>query len=89
MQRQVKRRASLGSGRCQKNAVANPPPHGGHSWMFLRLTTDEGIVGFREAYTQGLQPSPAATVQLIQDGGKGLLLGLTRSASNDCGGNSS
>jgi len=69
-------------------AVANPPPHGGRSWIFMRLTTDEGIVGFGEAYTHGLQPSPRTTVQLIQDVGKGLLSALTRSTSNDCGGNS-
>jgi len=24
-------------------AVANPPPHGGRSWIFVRLTTGEGI----------------------------------------------
>ena len=31
--------------------VANPPPyHGGPYWIFLKLTTDDKIEGFGEAY---------------------------------------
>ena len=32
--------------------VGNPPPHfGGNYFVFLKLTTDNGIVGYGEVYT--------------------------------------
>ena len=37
--------------------VGNPPPHfGGRYWIFLKLTTDSGIVGFGEAYSVPFHP---------------------------------
>jgi len=57
-------------------AVGNPPPyHGGRNWVFLKLVTGDGIVGFGEAYSHGLQLSPQATEQLIHDVGKGFVIG--------------
>jgi 2-dehydro-3-deoxyphosphogalactonate aldolase len=56
--------------------VGNPPPyHGGRNWVFLKLVTGDGIVGFGEAYSHGLQLSPQATEQLIHDVGKGFVTG--------------
>ncbi len=47
-------------------AVANPPPHhGGPFWVFLKLTTDNGISGYGEAY--GVPFSPDKTRSLIED----------------------
>jgi len=55
-------------------AVANPPPyHGGRNWVFLRLTTDVGIVGLGEAY--GVPFNPRSIEQLIQDVGGSLVVG--------------
>jgi len=37
--------------------VGNPPPHfGGRYWIFLKLTTDSGIVGYGEAYSIPFHP---------------------------------
>jgi 2-dehydro-3-deoxyphosphogalactonate aldolase len=56
--------------------VGNPPPyHGGRNWVFLKLVTGDGIVGFGEAYSHGLQLSPQATEKLIHDVGKGFVIG--------------
>jgi len=47
-------------------AVANPPPHhGGPYWVFVKLTTDDGIEGFGEAY--GVPFSPSRVTELIED----------------------
>jgi galactonate dehydratase len=47
-------------------AVANPPPHhGGPYWIFLKLTTDDGISGYGEVY--GVPFSPRRTRELIED----------------------
>lgn len=47
-------------------AVANPPPHhGGPYWVFVKLTTDNGIEGFGEAY--GVPFSPGRVTGLIED----------------------
>ncbi len=47
-------------------AVANPPPHfGGPFWVFLKLTTDDGISGYGETY--GVPFSPTQTCRLIED----------------------
>jgi 2-dehydro-3-deoxyphosphogalactonate aldolase len=41
--------------------VENPPPHfGGRYWVFLKLTTDNGIVGFGEAYSVPFHPQTVA-----------------------------
>ncbi len=46
--------------------VGNPPPHfGGQYFIFVRLTTDDGIEGFGEVYTATF--SPAVVEAMIQD----------------------
>ena len=47
-------------------AVENPPPHfGGPFWIFVKLTTDNGISGYGEAY--GVPFSPSRVRSLIED----------------------
>ena len=47
-------------------AVANPPPHyGGTFWVFLKLTTNDGISGYGEAY--GVPFAPNKVCMLIED----------------------
>ena len=47
-------------------AVANPPPHkGGPYWVFLKLTTDNGIAGYGEVY--GVPFNPLRVTGLIED----------------------
>jgi 2-dehydro-3-deoxyphosphogalactonate aldolase len=47
-------------------AVENPPPHyGGLYWVFLKLTTDNGIEGFGEAYSVPFHPH--IVVRMIED----------------------
>jgi len=47
-------------------AVATPPPHrGGTSWVFLKLTTDDGLSGYGEAY--GVPFSPQKVCLMIED----------------------
>ena len=47
-------------------AVANPPPHrGGPYWVFLRLTTDNGIHGYGEVY--GVPFGPRTVRRMIED----------------------
>jgi 2-dehydro-3-deoxyphosphogalactonate aldolase len=54
--------------------VGNPPPyHGGHNWVFLKLITDSGVVGFGEAYAIPFHPLKAAG--LIEDVGERLVVG--------------
>jgi len=46
--------------------VGNPPPHfGGRYWIFLKLTTDSGIVGYGEVYSVPFHPHVVA--QMIED----------------------
>ena len=46
--------------------VANPPPSfGGKYWIFLKLTTDTGIVGYGEAY--GIPFHPDIASKMIED----------------------
>lgn len=46
--------------------VGNPPPHfGGLYWVFLKLTTNNGIEGFGEAYSVPFHPRVVA--QMIED----------------------
>ncbi len=41
--------------------VENPPPHfGGPYWVFLKLTTDAGVVGWGEAYSVPFHPDVVA-----------------------------
>jgi 2-dehydro-3-deoxyphosphogalactonate aldolase len=55
-------------------AVAVPPPHkGGYHWVFLKLTTDEGISGFGEAHWVPFRPP--AVVHLMQDMGERFVIG--------------
>lgn len=38
--------------------VGNPPPHfGGRYWIFLKLTTDDGVVGYGEVYSVPFHPT--------------------------------
>ena len=47
-------------------AIANPPPHyGGTYWIILKLTTDDGIYGYGEAY--GVPFAPGRVCGLIED----------------------
>jgi|TARA_B110000495_G_scaffold115010_1_gene99601 galactonate dehydratase len=47
-------------------AVANPPPHnGGPFWVFVKLTTDNGVFGYGEAY--GIPFAPDKARSLIED----------------------
>ncbi len=47
-------------------AVSNPPPHrGGTYWVFVKLTTDNGIYGYGEAY--GVPFAPGKVRLLIED----------------------
>jgi galactonate dehydratase len=49
--------------------VGVPPPHrGGRNWVFLKLTTDNGITGIGEAYAVPFNPH--VVVQLIQTTGE-------------------
>ena len=55
-------------------AVANPPPHfGGPFWVFVKLTTDNGIVGYGEAY--GVPFAPRKVCGLIEDVAERYLIG--------------
>ena len=54
--------------------VANPPPHhGGAYFVFLKLTTDDGIEGFGEVY--GVPFHPDKVAQLIEDVGERYVIG--------------
>jgi len=47
-------------------AVETPPPHkGGAYWIFVKLTTDNGIVGYGEVY--GVPFAPRVVRQMIED----------------------
>jgi len=49
--------------------VGNPPPYyGGLNWVFLKLTADDGVEGFGEAYSVPFHPH--TTVKLIEDVGE-------------------
>jgi len=55
-------------------AVANPPPHkGGTYWIFLKLTTDNGISGCGEVY--GVPFAPSVVRQMIEDVVERLVVG--------------
>ena len=57
-------------------AVETPPPHrGGKHWFFVKLTTDDGIVGYGEAYLMGVPLSPSAIVKMIEDIGENYVAG--------------
>jgi galactonate dehydratase len=46
--------------------VATPPPHlGGRVWIFVKLTTDNGLVGYGEVYQIPFHPLTVAT--MIED----------------------
>jgi galactonate dehydratase len=53
--------------------VGTPPPHhGGYNWVFLKITTNDGISGFGEAY--GIPFDARAAVRLIEDMGERLVI---------------
>ena len=46
--------------------VGNPPPHfGGLYWVFVKLTTDSGVVGYGEVYSVPFHPDVVA--RMIED----------------------
>jgi len=50
----------------QTFVVANPPPHyGGLYWIFVKLTTDGGVVGYGEVYSVPFHPR--VVEQMIHD----------------------
>jgi galactonate dehydratase len=54
--------------------VATPPPHrGGRVWIFVKLTTDNGLVGYGEAYQVPFHPLTVA--RMIEDFGETYLVG--------------
>ena len=54
--------------------VGNPPPyHGGVNWVFLKLVTDGGTVGYGEAYAVPFEPHTVA--HLIESVGERLIIG--------------
>ncbi len=54
--------------------VGNPEPHrGGFNWVFLKLTTDEGIVGYGEASSMRLKERTA--VEMIEELGEAYVIG--------------
>jgi 2-dehydro-3-deoxyphosphogalactonate aldolase len=49
-------------------AIRNPPPaRGGSGWVFLKLLTDKGIVGYGEVDMLGISFRPPAVQVLIKD----------------------
>ena len=47
-------------------SVATPPPHkGGHYWIFVKLTTDNGISGYGEIY--GVPFGPQVVCQMTEN----------------------
>ena len=56
--------------------VGNPPPHfGGQYFTFVKLTTDDGIVGYGEAYAGTLAPDVIAAA--LVDVGERHLVGMS------------
>jgi 2-dehydro-3-deoxyphosphogalactonate aldolase len=54
--------------------VGNPPPHnGGPYWVFVKLVSDSGIVGYGEAYCIPFHPSVVA--RMIEDVGERYVIG--------------
>ncbi len=54
--------------------VGTPPPHhGGRNWVFLKITTDDGIEGFGEAYAVPFDAR--IVVHLIEDMGQRYVIG--------------
>ena len=57
--------------------VGNPPPHhGGVTWVFLKLLTDEGIEGLGEASRVPFNPN--TVVKLVEDMGERCVIGVNR-----------
>ena len=54
--------------------VSTPPPHrGGRHWVFVKLTTDDGLVGVGEVYKAPFHPLTVA--KMIEDVGETYALG--------------
>jgi galactonate dehydratase len=54
--------------------VGNPPPyHGGINWVFLKLTTDDGISGYGEVFKVPFHPPTA--VKLVENMGEHFVIG--------------
>ena len=46
--------------------VGNPPPHfGGRYWIFIKLITDKGLVGYGEIYSIPFHPNVVS--KMIED----------------------
>jgi galactonate dehydratase len=55
-------------------SVSNPPPfYGGRNWIFVKLVTDDNIVGYGEVYDVPLRP--ATVVKIIEDICQRLVIG--------------
>ena len=55
--------------------VGNPPPYfGGRYWIFVKLITDEGIIGLGEC-THGQEGREATKVQILKDMAKRFVIG--------------
>ncbi len=62
----------------------NPPPHfGGQYFIFVKLTTDDGIFGYGEIYGATFAPDVLAAGAI--DVGERHLVGQTRSISSSSG----
>ena len=58
----------------QPLVVSTPPPHrGGRHWVFVKLTTDDGLVGVGEVYKAPFHPLTVA--KMIEDVGETYVLG--------------
>ena len=56
--------------------VGNPPPHfGGQYFVFVKLTTDDGVVGYGEAYAGTFAPDVIAAG--LRDVGERHLVGTS------------
>ena len=65
--------------------VANPPPRfGGRYFIFIKLVTDTGIVGYGEVYCATF--SAAAVENMLQDTAERYAVGMTRFILRHCGG---
>ena len=54
--------------------IGTPPPHrGGRNWVFVKLTTDDGVEGIGEAYKVPFHPLTVA--RLIEDIGETYVVG--------------
>ena len=67
--------------------VGNPSLHrGGPYWVFVKVTTDDGVVGYGEIY--GVAFHPKVLSAMVDDVSNAMSLATTRSKSSGSGGTS-